>query len=177
MATSTLVPLSEYLRTSYHPDCDWIDGEVRERNMGEGPHSILQKFFVLFLGMQEKEWGIRVLPEQRVQVSSKRYRIPDVCLALREGPLETIVRTPPILCIEILSWDDRMSEIQEKVDDYFGMGVTAVWVVDPRRRKAFYAVPGGSLQAEGEALTVSGSDVRVPVAEMFAELDELEARS
>ena len=36
MATSTLVPLSEYLRTSYRPDRDWIDGVVKERNVGEG---------------------------------------------------------------------------------------------------------------------------------------------
>ena len=31
MATATQVPLSEYLHTSYEPDCEWIDGEVRER--------------------------------------------------------------------------------------------------------------------------------------------------
>ena len=177
MPTSTLVPLSEYLRTSYHPDRDWVDGEVRERNMGEGPHSVLQAFFIMFLGARRAEWGVRVLPEQRVQVSSNRFRIPDVCLVAQNGPFEVVVKIPPIVCIEILSWDDRMSDIQEKVEDYFAMGVKAVWVVDPRRRRAFYAGPEGSLQAETIALSVVGSSISVPVLEIFAELDDLEARS
>jgi hypothetical protein len=32
------------------------------------------------------------------------------------------VRTPPLLCIEIPSWDDRMIEVPERGDDYLGMG-------------------------------------------------------
>ena len=137
MATSTLVPLNEYLQTSYSPDCDWIDGEVRERNMGEGPHSVLQAFFIMFFGARRKEWNVRVLPEQRVQTSATHFRIPDVCLARRDGPLEEIVRTPPLLCVEILSRNDAMSEMVQRIQDYFSMGVTAVWVIDPWNRKAF----------------------------------------
>jgi hypothetical protein len=38
MATNVLIPVSEYLKTSYSPDCDYVDGEVQERNLGEsGP--------------------------------------------------------------------------------------------------------------------------------------------
>ena len=48
VATSVMVPLSEYLRTSYRPDCDWVDGEVRERNIGEAPHASVQKFLCAF---------------------------------------------------------------------------------------------------------------------------------
>ncbi len=174
MATSTLVPLSEYLHSAYSPDRDWIDGEVRERNMGEGPHSVLQKFFILFFGLREKEWNIRVLPEQRVQTSETHFRISDVCLTRRDGPLETIVRMAPLLCIEILSRDDRMSEIIEKMNDYFGMGVHSVWVIDPRTRKVFSGTADGSLEAIVDELTVGGTAIRVPVQEVFRELDELE---
>ncbi len=39
MTTATLVPLEEYLHTSYHPDRDWVEGELKEWNMGDGPHS------------------------------------------------------------------------------------------------------------------------------------------
>ena len=42
MSTSSLISLYEYLEASYRPDCDYVDGEVRERNMGEAEHSILQ---------------------------------------------------------------------------------------------------------------------------------------
>jgi Uma2 family endonuclease len=92
------------------------------------------------------------------------------------APFETIVHTPPLLCIEILSRDDRMSEMQERVDDYLGMGVAMVWLVDPRRRKAFMTEPHGLREAADE-LTVPGTPIRVAVTEVFAELDELEGKT
>jgi Uma2 family endonuclease len=176
MATSALVPLREYLETSYRPDRDWIDGEVRERNMGEGPHAAIQAFLIGLFRERRIEWAIRVLPEQRVQTSEQHYRIPDVCVMQGTAPFETIVHTPPLLCIEILSRDDRMSEMQERVDDYLGMGVVMVWLVDPRRRKAFMTEPHGLHEAVGE-LTVPGTPIRVTVADVFAELDELEGKT
>ena len=175
MSTKTLVPLGEYLETTYHPDCEWIDGELRERNLGEGQHSVVQGFFVRVLGNRAKEWKIRVFPEQRTQTSEQHYRVPDICVTRASSPFEAIVRTPPLLCIEILSPDDRMSEMQEKVDDYLQMGVETVWVVDPRRRKAFQT-DGRSLQPV-EELTVHGTAIRVAVSEVFAELDELEGKA
>jgi len=33
--TATFVPLSEYLQTRYRPDCDYLDGELLERSVGE----------------------------------------------------------------------------------------------------------------------------------------------
>ena len=42
MKTEALVPVEEYLRTTYHPDCDYVDGEVLERNLGERDHSEVQ---------------------------------------------------------------------------------------------------------------------------------------
>lgn len=179
MATSTtvMVPLEEYLRTTYRPDRDWINGETRERNMGEQPHASVQAFFTYLFKLNSSKWDLRVLPEQRVQTSANHYRIADVCVVRRETPFEPIVRTAPLLCIEILSRDDRMSEIQERVEDYLAMGVPAVWVVDPRRRRAYEAIPTGALQPALMELTVAGTEIRIPVPDIFAELDELEARA
>jgi Uma2 family endonuclease len=175
MATSTpaFVSLEEYLETSYRPDRDWIDGETKERNMGEQLHAIVQVFFAHLFKAHAKDWGIRALTEQRVQTSIKRFRIPDVCLVRRDAPLEPILHTPPILCIEILSREDRMSDIQERVEDYLAMGVPTVWVVDPSRRRAYTAIPSGILQPAPTELTVSETEIRVPIADIFAELDEL----
>jgi Uma2 family endonuclease len=35
MATTMRIPLSEYLETSYRPDREYVDGEIRERNVGK----------------------------------------------------------------------------------------------------------------------------------------------
>jgi Uma2 family endonuclease len=179
MATSTpaFVSLEEYLRTTYRPDRDWIDGETKERNMGEMPHACVQAFFVYLFRLYAGKWNVRSLPEQRVQTSARHYRIADICVVRRETPFEPIVRTAPLLCIEILSRDDRMSEIQERVEDYLAMGVQAVWVIDPRRRRAYEALRSGALQPALTELTVAGTAIRIPVADIFAELDDLEAQA
>ena len=39
MGTATLVPLDVYLKTSYRPDCDYVDGELEDRNSGEKDQS------------------------------------------------------------------------------------------------------------------------------------------
>jgi Uma2 family endonuclease len=173
MTTATLVPLAEYLHTSYHPEREWVDGELRERNMGDLPHSSVQAFFTTFFTTRGKQLGLRVYPELRTQVSQRNYRVSDVLVRGRELPAERIITTPPLLCIEILSPDDRMSDIQEKLEDYLAMGVDALWIIDPRRRKAMLVDRDG--QRPVTELTLAGYEVRIPLADVFAELDELGA--
>ncbi len=175
MGTSVMVPLEEYLRTSYRPDCEWVEGEVRERNMGDGPHSAMQRFFLKFFFNLEEEHGVLAYPELRTQVSTTKYRIPDILVQRKGDPFESIVTVPPLLCIEILSPDDRMSEMHEKIEDYIKMGVGTVWVVDPRRRTAMLADVAGARSTD--VLEVPGTGIRVTVGEMFAELDRLEGRN
>jgi hypothetical protein len=45
-----LISVDEYLHTVYRPDCDYVDGEVLERNMAEQPHSITQVEFLSISG-------------------------------------------------------------------------------------------------------------------------------
>ena len=49
MATTSLIPLSEYLGHSFSPDRDYIDGELQERNLGELDHGELQTRITSFL--------------------------------------------------------------------------------------------------------------------------------
>ena len=42
MSTATQVTVEEYLATTWRPDCDYVDGEVLERNLGQTDHSELQ---------------------------------------------------------------------------------------------------------------------------------------
>jgi Uma2 family endonuclease len=179
-STSVLVPLETYLKTVYRPDCDWLDGQLKERNMGESPHATVQGFLAFIFRGNAGTWNIRSFPEQRVQTSALHYRVVDLCVVRRETPFEPIVRTAPLLCVEILSRDDPMSEIEKRVEDYFGMGVGTFWVIDPRRRRAYHAQREGqgasSMRDARELLTVPGTPIEVSLAEMFAELDDLEAK-
>jgi len=168
MASRTLISVEEYLRTSYRPDCDYVDGEVLERNVGELDHSTLQKKIILYLGIREIELGIQVFPEQRIQVSKTRFRIPDVCVTLGV-PTEQILTKPPFICIEILSPEDRWPRIQQRIDDYLAMGVPYVWVLDPSTKTAYSATPlERTQQVTGGILKTLHPSVELPLSEIFS---------
>ncbi|HEY5175188.1 MAG TPA: Uma2 family endonuclease [Terriglobales bacterium] len=92
--------LSEYLRTSYHPDRDYVDGEVQERNWGEFDHAAVQVFLSSWFFQHRQEWELHVLVEMRVRVAAERVRIPDVCLVARGGEIEQVLTKPPLAVIE-----------------------------------------------------------------------------
>jgi Uma2 family endonuclease len=168
MASRTLISVEEYLRTSYRPDCDYVDGEVLERNVGEKDHSSLQKKIILYLGARESQLGICVFPEQRVQISATRFRIPDVCVTLGE-PNEQIFTKPPFICIEILSPEDRWPRVQERIDDFLAMGVPYVWVLDPATKVAYSATPSErTQQVTTGVLKTQNPSVEVPLSEIFS---------
>ena len=63
-------------------------------------------------------------------------RAPDVAFVRREripraGPSRRFVRGAPDLAVEVLSPEDRPSEVQTKVDEYLTYGVPMVLVIDP----------------------------------------------
>ncbi|MCX6634215.1 MAG: Uma2 family endonuclease [Acidobacteria bacterium] len=170
MGSATLVSVAEYLTTAYSPDRDYIDGEVVERNLGEYDHGGLQMALAAYLYNRRSQWGIRVVPEQRVQVRSERFRIPDVCAVLAANPVEQIFTRPPFLCVEILSKDDRMSQMQERISDYLQMGVAYVWLVDPSSRRAWIYTTDAIGEVKDGVLRTQQPDIEVPLAEIFAEL-------
>ena len=173
MASATLIPVLEYLNTTYRPDCDFVDGEVRERNAGEQPHSSIQIIVAAIFHAQRDAWQVRVLPEQRVQVTPTRYRIPDLCIVSRSDPKDPIILKAPLLCIEILSKDDSLRELQERVNDYSAMGVAHIWVIDPLLRIGYVAFARGFVQPESGTLQVEGTPIAVRLSEVVAELDEM----
>ena len=77
-----------------------------------------------------------------------------------------IFTAPPHLCIEILSKDDTMVYMQEKIDDYLRFGVP-IWIINPRLRKGYVATKAGIVEAASGILETSDPDIRVPVAELF----------
>jgi Uma2 family endonuclease len=167
MKAATLVPVEEYLRTTYHPDCDYVDGEVLERNVGERQHSKLQRELILYFGNRAREWGIHVFPEQRLRVSARRFRIPDVCLVAGPEPDDEVFLRPPLVCIEILSKDDTLERMQEKIDDFLRFGVRYVWVINPRNRRAWVYTTDGSQEAKDGVLRTQNPELQVKLSDLF----------
>lgn len=166
MPVTELITVEEYLSTDYSPDCDFVDGVLEDRHVGERDHGLLQAALIAWFFARRKELGIAVIPEQRVQVSPSRYRLPDVCVT-RGLPDEQIYTTPPFLCIEILSPEDRMGRVLSKISDYLNFGVPYVWVIDPRKQTATVYTVKEVLPVSDGILRTQNPDIALPLADLF----------
>ena len=171
MATATFIPVEEYLAKTWRPDREYIDGEVLERNLGEFDHADLQSALDTWLRNRRRRWNVRVVVEQRVQVSTKRFRVPDVSVLSAEHPREKIIRHPPLICIEILSKDDTLLSMKDRIADYSAMGVPNIWLFDPERREVWICTADSMIKVTGDVLSASGTEIVIPLAEIWADLD------
>ena len=145
MAT-TKVSLHEYLSTSYRPDVEYIDGELRERNVGELEHSRMVKAILRWFEQYETSWQLEALPDVRVQVSAENYRVPDICLRPLANPDVRFITATPAVVIEVLSPEDSISDYRARIADYRQKGIPGIWVVDPQTRKGWDCSSGNWIE-------------------------------
>jgi Uma2 family endonuclease len=172
MAAATQLPISvsEYLHTSYRPDCDYVDGVVEERNLGELDHSLLQRALMRWFIEHEHEWRVVACPELRVQVTPTRFRVADICVLSVSAPREQVIQTPPVAIIEILSPEDRVSRYLNRLEDYRRMGIRNLWVIDPTERRGFDFSSGSWIETTSFADTSTG--IRLDLNSLFASIDD-----
>jgi Uma2 family endonuclease len=166
MATQALVSVAEYLKSAYSPDCDYVDGVVEERPLGERDHAWIQTQIATFIMSRFRQTGIAAIVEWRFQTSPTRFRIPDV-VVVRGKPEEQILTTSPLLCIEILSPDDRISKVNARIKEYLDFGVPAVWMVDPMEKRIWVYHSNGMNEEAGSSIKVEGTDLEIPRSEIF----------
>jgi Uma2 family endonuclease len=167
-STTSIISVSEYLKSSYSPDRDFVDGRVEERNEGEHDHAAVQAALILWFGQRQNEWNIEVLPEQRIRISPSKYRVPDICIVSLQEPVEQILTKPPLVCIEILSPEDTLRRMQDRVNDYRDFGVANIWVLDPATQKGYDCTSSGFLDATEFAIT--GTPIRLVLSELFVKI-------
>jgi len=164
--TATVISVEEYLKTSF-PDGDreYVDGSIVETNMGDIDHADLQTRIVQYFGVRYPDfWSGTAV---RTQVKARRFRVPDVVLVAGPKPEGRIIRTAPFLVIEIVSPDDRVDELEEKIDDYLAFGVAYVLVVNPRTRRSYVHTTEGVRELKDGVLRTENPLIELPLAEMF----------
>ena len=175
MAASVATPtvsVEEYLHSVYKPDMDLVDGVLEDRNVGEFDHWRIQRALLEALIKGEKTFGYYVVQETRTQISPARFRVPDTCLIPRNQFPDRIIRTAPLLCVEVLSPEDRFVRMKVKCNDYLEMGVPEVWVIDPSKR-VVSIFRGDTISEHFEgAITVPDTSVEVSLKDLFGILDE-----
>jgi Uma2 family endonuclease len=164
--------MEQYLRTSFRPDCDFVDGRVEERNLGEFNHGLLQVEVGFWFRSRRAEWNVRVATELRTRVSLDRVRIPDVTVVYDDAAIAEQVRvTAPLIAIETLSPEDRLPRVLVRLEDFWKMGIQNIWLLDPEERAAFQYSESGLRRVEGSRMNVPGTEIFMDLDEVFAGLD------
>jgi Uma2 family endonuclease len=169
--STELISVREYLATSYRPDCEYLDGRIEERNVGEYDHGLLQILLAQLFMNHREDWGIQAVTDVRTQVSGSHFRVPDLAVLRADAPREQIISHPPLIVIEILSPEDRLTRFQDRIEDYLVFGVEHIWIFDPQRRAAYTATASGLHSVRTNELSVPETPIRVVLSELFAELD------
>jgi Uma2 family endonuclease len=165
MTTGTAVSVEEYLRTSYEPNCEYIDGVLIQKPMPTTGHSRLQLRLGALIDLRFPNFWVG--SELTVQVAAKKFLVPD--LAVQDGsfvqkpyPIEPIV-----LCIEITSPGDSLNETLAKCEVYHKWGTLNTWIVDPENSRAWQFVKGSPAEEIGQSGELQAGPIHIPVADIF----------
>jgi len=164
MGAKAAISAEEYLHTSF-PDLDreYRDGEVLERTMPDALHGTAQGLLCGFFVALRKKLSLYVLPETRMKLREGLYLIPDVAVFWQSKP-PLIPDSPPLIAIEILSPDDRLTAVREKLQEYRAWGVAHVWLVDPHSLRLYTCDTG---LTEVNSFSIPELSVELGHAEIF----------
>jgi Uma2 family endonuclease len=165
------VSVEEYLATVFEHDCEYVDGVIEERDLGEFEHAFLQGILTAIFINHRAEWGVICLPEQRVQTQRNHFRVPDVTVLRSGSPRERILTHPPLLVIEIQSPEDTLRRTAAKAAEYLAFGIEHVWIVDPAARVGYRGTANGLELVRSGELAIAETPIRIVLDDLFAELD------
>jgi Uma2 family endonuclease len=169
--TSTLVPVDEYLNSSYRPDMEYVGGVLVEHGLPTIAHSFLHLILCVYLDVFRTQFEFEPLPEVRTQIiEGARYRIPDVMLCPVPVPVGRIVTTVPWTVIEILSPEDRFSDLVARFQDYKKIGVRHMVLLDPEDLVAYRFENGALAQTQFTSLELPTGDLPFDSEELFRRL-------
>jgi Uma2 family endonuclease len=167
MNGTALISVEEYLRRTEKPYCEYADGVLHSKARPTKNHAVIQYLLLVLLRKQ----GFEALPEVTVRLSPTKFLIPDVIAARTiQGPYPT---EPVLLCVEILSPEDRLGAMLAKCEQYHAWGVPYCWVIDPEKLTAWQYHSGREPERAELSGVLKAGELSVPLEELFSELGQV----
>ncbi len=158
-------------KASDRPDAEYVRGEIVARGMPDLVHSGVQKRLVVIFALVEDAEKRYAFPELRLQLAEDVFRVPDLAV-FGDVPTQLVPNRPPLCVVEIVSRDDRYTELLQKLDEYHRWGVSHIWVVDPWLERL--SVYDGSDLRQTTELSLPGGPRRITIADLISGLKNVE---
>ena len=180
MATQQITTAEQLFRTPTLGRCELVRGELFMMTPSGFEHGrIVARLSARLASFVERQaLGTVIGAETGFQIAHDpdTVRAPDVAFVradrVPDEPTTGFFHGAPDLAVEVLSPNDRASDLFAKVQDWLGAGCRAVWVVDPVTHTVSVYRSPSEVVVCGVSEQVTGDDVvpdfTLPVAEIFA---------
>lgn len=179
-ATERTMTAEQLLRSPELGRCELVRGTLSTMPFAEFEHGVIagEIGFAIQAHVRRHRLGVATAVGAGYLIESDpdTVRAPDAAFVRAERiPAEKpkgFFPGAPDLAVEVLSPDDRASEVNDKVQQRLETGCRAVWVVDPKTRSVSVYRGPKDIEIVDLAGTLDGGDVlpgfTLPVAEIFA---------
>ncbi|MBD2043397.1 Uma2 family endonuclease [Microcoleus sp. FACHB-672] len=164
--SSKLLPLEEFLKLpETQPASEYIDGEIIQKPMPQGQHSVIQGELITAINATLKPQKIaRAFPELRCTFGGRAI-VPDVSVFVwnripREynGSIANVFTIAPNWIIEILSPEQSQTKVTKKIIQCLKFETQMGWLIDPEEKTVFVYRP----QQQTEVFDESEEEIPVP---------------
>lgn len=161
------------------PYSEYVEGNVVQKATGTAWHGMTEArvAFVISLYLQQHPIGDAGLEVDCIfgPPGHERVYVPDFVLVTHgrnpRGLTNERLRCAPDFAVEVLSPDERMPHLTDKVRFYLDHGVRLVWIIDPDRRTVTALTPPETARIFTEDDTLDGGDalpgLSVPVRDIL----------
>jgi Uma2 family endonuclease len=152
------ITLEEFLKLpETKPASEYIDGQIIQKPMPKGRHSIIQSEFVTVVNTSLRKTGIATGFTELRCTFGGRSIVPDISVFENEriprtesGEIGDIFRAAPDWTIEILSPDQSPTKVLKNISHCVAQGAQMGWLIDPDERSILVLQPGQSLMVMDE---------------------------
>jgi Uma2 family endonuclease len=152
--TKTSLTLEAFLSMpETKPASEFIDGEISQKPMPKGKHSIVQRELTFTIDrLLTAQKLARAFPELRCSFGGRSI-VPEVSVFKTEriprdpdGTVANDFEIAPDWTIEILSPDQRHTKVVKNIVHCLKHGTTMGWLIDPEDRTVFIYHPNGTME-------------------------------
>lgn len=166
------ITLEEFLKLpETKPASEYIDGEIIQKPMPKGRHSIIQIEFGSKINLVLRKQGIATAFTELRCTFGNRSVVPDVAVFedsripyTDHGEVADIFTAAPDWTIEILSPDQRRAKVLKNIRHCLDHGAQMGWLIDPDDQSVFIGQIGQQFTIIDEL------DIQLPIPEFAAGL-------